>query len=65
MKRGWQQEEDFQTPSDGMASENEMSLVSMAANETVLCIHIRECRHKDVEDKHTDRNMEEGGKEGA
>lgn len=49
MKGGWQPEEDFQALSDEAASENEMSLVSMAANETVPRIHIRECGHNDGE----------------
>lgn len=41
MKGGWQQEEEgFQPLSDGKALENEMSLVSMAANKPALCIHI-------------------------
>lgn len=39
-----------------------MSLVSMAANETFLYIHIRECEHKDVD---KNRNTEEGVKVGA
>lgn len=47
---GWQQEEGFQALTGGMALENEMSLVSMAANKTFLCIRIRECRHKDKQD---------------
>lgn len=65
MKGGWQQEEGFQALSDGAASENEMSLVSMAANETFLCIHIRGGKKKnDIKMWRTDRNMEEGGKGG-
>jgi len=46
MKGGWQQEEGSQALSDGTALENEMSLVAMAANETSLCIHIRERRQR-------------------
>lgn len=57
MKGGWQQEEGFQALTDGTALENEMSLVSMAANETALCIHIRECS-ADTKMRRTDRNME-------
>lgn len=51
IKGGWQQEEDFQAQNNGTALENEMSLVPMAANETFLYIHIRECEHKDVDDR--------------
>lgn len=46
MKEDGQQEDGFQVLSDGTALENKMSLVSMAANETALCIHIRQCRQK-------------------
>lgn len=60
MKGGWQPEEDFQALSDEAASENEMSLVSMAANETVPRIHIRECGHNDVEDG---QRQKDGGRE--
>lgn len=62
MKGGWQQKEGFQALSDGTTLENEMSLVSMAANETVRCIHITERAHTKM--RRTDGNMEEGGKEG-
>lgn len=49
MKGRWQQKEGFQAPSDGTALENEMSLVSMAANERLLSMHIR--GHKNAGDQ--------------
>lgn len=41
MQGGWQQEKGTQAPSDVKALEQEMSLVSMAANKTFLYIYIR------------------------
>lgn len=42
-------EDGFLAMSDITALENEMSLVSMAADEAAMCIHIREWRHKDLQ----------------
>lgn len=52
MKGGWQQEEGSQALSDGAALENEMSLVSMAANETFGIFRSEGKKlYKDVEDR--------------
>lgn len=48
-----------------MALENEMCLVSMAANETVLCIHVRKFRHNDVEDRQKHGRERSGRKMGC
>lgn len=63
MKGRWQQREGFQALSDGMTLENEMSLVSVAANETVLCIHIGENTHTHTRRRWTETLKRESRKE--
>ena len=62
MKGWWQQEEGSQALSDVTASQRKTSLVSMAANETFLCILIRD--DEDVKMQRRDGDIV-GGRDGA